>query len=84
MKLSLISILNDKGQDTVFSLILVPIRSGLRGFCLFIVVNSQWTIGKKSRSNTMSCPHGIINGYKCFFWVSSAKIELTSWGKKFQ
>jgi len=24
-------------QDTVFSLILVPIRSGLRGFCLFIL-----------------------------------------------
>jgi hypothetical protein len=25
-------------QDIVFSLILVPIRSGLRGFCLFILV----------------------------------------------
>jgi hypothetical protein len=24
-------------QDIVFSLILVPIRSGLRGFCLFIL-----------------------------------------------
>jgi hypothetical protein len=24
-------------QDMVFSLILVPIRSGLRGFCLFIL-----------------------------------------------
>jgi hypothetical protein len=24
-------------QDKVFSLILVPIRSGLRGFCLFIL-----------------------------------------------
>ena len=25
-------------QDTVSSLILIPIRSGLRGFCLFILV----------------------------------------------
>ena len=40
--------------DTVFSLILVPIRPGLRGFCLFILEIFLLTICKRNRSNTIS------------------------------
>jgi hypothetical protein len=42
-------------QSIVFSLILVPIRSGLRGFRLFIFKIVLRTIGKRNRSNTMPC-----------------------------
>ena len=44
----IISVNSSNRQGTVSSLILVPIRSGLRGFCLFILVNSKWTISKKN------------------------------------
>src|SRR4030042_500969 len=43
-------------QDILFSLILSPDRCrDFRGFCLFILVYSQWNISKKSRSNNMPC-----------------------------
>ncbi len=59
-------------QDMASSLILG--RIDLRGFCLFILINSKWTIGKKNRSDTISCLYICIVIDQIFFSVPFIKL----------
>ena len=50
-------------QDIVFSLILVPIRSGLRGFCLFIseIFSMEYQQKNPLRYHTLPFLFGFVN-----------------------
>jgi len=72
-------------QDTVSSLILAPIRSGLRGFCLFILVIFSMEYQQKNPLRYYVLPflfefaNNVCYGTKNKFFTTSALFDCIIW-----